>query len=81
VSSGREIRLVENEDGWWTAIDEETGAVSQGPTRGDALANLDEAIAGLEGEGHQPTSEELEELGVDPDVAQSGAGELPDVLQ
>jgi predicted RNase H-like HicB family nuclease len=44
MSAGRGIRLVEEDDGWWSAIDEETGVASQGPTREEALANLDEAI-------------------------------------
>jgi predicted RNase H-like HicB family nuclease len=44
MSTGREIRLVEEEDGWWSAIDEETGVASQGETRERALENLDEAL-------------------------------------
>jgi predicted RNase H-like HicB family nuclease len=44
MSTGREIRLVEEDDGWWSAIDRETGVASQGPTRQEALRNLDEAI-------------------------------------
>lgn len=40
----REIRLVEEDDGWWSAIDEETGVASQGSTREEALDNLDEAM-------------------------------------
>jgi predicted RNase H-like HicB family nuclease len=44
MSTGREIRLIEEDDGWWSAIDEETGVASQGPTRQEALANLDEAV-------------------------------------
>ena len=44
MSSGREIRLIEEDDGWWSAVDEETGVASQGPSRADALANLDEAV-------------------------------------
>ncbi|ELZ30352.1 hypothetical protein C475_01417 [Halosimplex carlsbadense 2-9-1] len=44
MSTGREIRLVEEDDGWWSAIDEETGVASQGPSRTEALANLDEAV-------------------------------------
>jgi len=44
MSTGREIRLVEESDGWWSAIDEETGVASQGETREEALANLDEAV-------------------------------------
>ena len=45
MSTGREIRLVEEDDGWWSAIDQETGVASQGETRQEALQNLDEAIA------------------------------------
>ncbi len=41
---GREIRLIEEDDGGWSAIDEETGVASQGETRQEALANLDEAV-------------------------------------
>jgi predicted RNase H-like HicB family nuclease len=44
MSAGREIRLVEEEDGWWSAIDEETGVASQGESREAALQNLDEAV-------------------------------------
>ncbi|WP_254544132.1 type II toxin-antitoxin system HicB family antitoxin [Halomarina pelagica] len=40
----REIRLIEEEDGWWSAIDEEIGVASQGSTREEALDNLDEAV-------------------------------------
>lgn len=45
MSTGREIRLVEEDDGWWSAVDETTGVASQGETREAALSNLDEAIA------------------------------------
>jgi len=45
MSTGREIRLIEEDDGWWSAVDEETGVASQGETRSEALANLDEAVA------------------------------------
>lgn len=48
MSAGREIRLVEEDDSWWSAIDEESGVASQGPTREEALANLDEAIEATE---------------------------------
>jgi predicted RNase H-like HicB family nuclease len=44
MSTGREIRLIEEDDGWWSAIDEQTGVASQGPTRTAALDNLDEAL-------------------------------------
>lgn len=45
MSTGREIRLIEESDGWWSAIDEDTGVSSQGSTRREALENLDEALA------------------------------------
>lgn len=48
MSTGREIRLVEEDDGWWSAIDEEAGVASQGPSREAALENLDEAIEATE---------------------------------
>ncbi len=44
MSTGREIRLVEEDDGWWSAIDADTGVASQGETRQKALENLDEAV-------------------------------------
>ena len=44
MSTGREIRLIEEDYGWWSAVDEETGVASQGPTRTAALENLDEAV-------------------------------------
>ena len=76
------IQLVENPSGTWTARDEETGVASQGETRQTALDNLDEAVALYRGEvGHEPTDEELRELGVDPEVARSQDGELPDILE
>jgi len=45
---GREIRLVEEDDGWWSAIDEATKIASQGESRRTALDNLDEGIAAAE---------------------------------
>jgi len=45
MRTGREIRLIEEADGWWSAVDDETGVASQGPTRQEALKNLDEAVA------------------------------------
>lgn len=45
MSTGREIRLIEEDDGWWSAIDVETDVASQGATRAEALDNLDEAVA------------------------------------
>ena len=48
MSTGREIRLVEEDDGWWSAIDQGTGIASQGETRERALENLDEAVEATE---------------------------------
>lgn len=79
---GQRIELVENPSGSWTATDQQTGVASQGETREEALENLDEAVALYRGEiGHEPTDEELRELGVDPEVARSQGDELPDVLE
>ena len=44
MSTGREIRLIEEDEGGWSAIDEELNVASQGETREEALANLDEAV-------------------------------------
>ena len=44
MSTEREIRLIEEDDGWWSAVDEQSGVASQGPTRTEALENLDEAV-------------------------------------
>lgn len=80
MSTGREIRLTEDEEGWWVARDVDAGVTSQGDTREKALKNLDEAVALAAGEiGHEPTDEELRALGIDPEDNVPG-GELPDVL-
>lgn len=44
MSDGREIRLFGEDDGWWSAIDEETGVASQGEIRQKAVENLNEAV-------------------------------------
>ena len=68
-SERREIRLVEEEDGRWSAIDEGVGVASQGETRSEALANLDEAVALHRGEiGDPVTDADLRDLGIDPDT-------------
>ena len=73
MSTGVEPTITLTDDGdWWIAKDTETGVVSQGETREEALANLDEALAGYEGEGREPTDEELREAGIDPDKNVSG---------
>ncbi|WP_348611646.1 type II toxin-antitoxin system HicB family antitoxin [Halobaculum rarum] len=75
----REIRLVENPDGQWTARDQTVGVTAQGDA---ALDALDDVVAAVRGKGgHEPTEEEIRALGVDPEVARSQDGELPDVLQ
>ena len=86
----REIRLIEEDDGWWSAIDEEVGVASQGETREAALANLDEAVAlhkGKIGESIDTWEEErtvLENLGIDPDeveAAREENDELPEFMR
>lgn len=72
------ITLTED-DGWWIAKDIDTGVTSQGETRTEALENLDEALAGYQGEGRKPTDEELREAGIDPKKNVSGES-LPDAL-
>lgn len=68
MSTGRTIRLVEEADGWWSAVDEDTGVASQGETREEALQNLDEAVALHKGEAGEPvTDEDLRDLGIDPE--------------
>lgn len=78
----REIRLLKNPDGRWTARDLRVGVTAQGETRSAALDNLDAVVGAVEGEGGRPpTDDEIRELGVDPDVARTHGDELPDVLQ
>ena len=78
----RDIRLIRNPDGQWTARDIDADLSAQGETREDALAALDDVVEAVHGSGgHAPTDDELEELGVDPDVARSQSDELPDVLE
>jgi predicted RNase H-like HicB family nuclease len=68
MSTGREIRLVEEDDGRWSAIDEGTGVASHGDTREEALEMLDEVVALHKGEAGDPvTDETLRELGIAPD--------------
>jgi predicted RNase H-like HicB family nuclease len=76
VSTGREIRLIEEADGGWSAIDEELNVVSQGDTREEALEMLDEAVALRTGEAGEPvTDERLRELGIDPESVPDGPQE------
>lgn len=81
MSTGREIRLTEDAEGWWVARDVDAEVTSQGETREAAQENLDEAVALAAGEiGHEPTDEELRDRGIDPEDNVHG-GELPDVLK
>lgn len=77
------ITLKQAEDGkWWVVTDEETGVTTQGRTREHALEMIDEAVALHKGEiGHEPTDEELRELGIDPAGNTTGDEEPPDVLK
>jgi hypothetical protein len=78
----REIRLLKNPDGTWTARDLRVGVTAQGESRGEALDNLDAVVEAVDGDGGQPpTDEEIRALGVDPQVARTQDDELPDVLQ
>lgn len=68
-SPRRQIRLVEEADGTWSAVDEDAGVASQGQTRSEALANLDEAVALHEGDAGEPvTDADLRDLGIDPET-------------
>lgn len=74
MRTGVEPTITLTDEGeWWVAKDTETGVTSQGRTRREALDNLDEAVAGYEGEGEAPTDEELRELGIDPAENESGS--------
>ena len=79
----RRTTLTENDDGWWTAHDDERGLTAQGETRDGALESLDAVIEAVEGDGGRPlTDEELRAAGIDPEASRRRAsGELPDVLE
>jgi predicted RNase H-like HicB family nuclease len=90
MSTGRKISLIEEDDGSWSAIDEETGVASCGDTRQEALQMLDEAVAlhnGEAGESVDTPDEEravLREMGIDPDEVESAREEnteLPEFMQ
>ncbi|TKX41422.1 type II toxin-antitoxin system HicB family antitoxin [Halorubrum sp. ARQ200] len=89
VRSGQTITLTQADDGWWVARDEATGVASQGETREDALANLDEAVALHKGEigesidTWEEEKEALDDLGIDPEEVQQARDEhdgLPDFM-
>lgn len=70
--TGTTITLTREEE-WWVAKDEETGVVSQGKNRQEALENLDEALQGYHGEGKPPSDEDLREMEIDPERNTSGS--------
>jgi len=85
----QEIRLVDSGK-WWVATDVETGVASQGETRSEALANLDEAVSLQHGEENNSVEtpeqerEILDELGIDPDEVESAredADSLPEFMR
>mgnify|MGYP000244709517 CR=1 FL=1 len=76
------ISLFLGEDGeQWVARDEETGVTTQGPNRQSALENLDEAVAGYYGAGEEPTDEELQELGIEPESNTSRSRSESDIFR
>ena len=78
----REIRLLKNPDGQWTARDLSVGVTAQVETRDAALDNLDAVVEAVEDDGGTaPTDDEIRDLGVEPVVARSQDDELPDILQ
>ncbi|MFB6113607.1 MAG: type II toxin-antitoxin system HicB family antitoxin [Halodesulfurarchaeum sp.] len=79
--TARRITLTENPDGWWTARDTKAEVTAEGETAQEALEAIQDVRAAAHGEaGHEPTDEEIRELGVDPEIARSQDGDLPDVL-
>lgn len=84
MSTHREIRLVEEDDGGWSAIDEVVGVASCGDTREEALNMLDEAVALHKGEAGESIEDEdafLEEIGIDPEEIPDEPRELPEFMQ
>jgi len=78
----REIRLLKNPDGQWTARDLRVEATAQGESRDAALDNLDAVVEAVEGDGgHPPTDDEIRDLGIDPEKARTQGDGLPDVLR
>jgi len=76
-----EIRLW-REASLWVATHVATGVTTQGESRDTALANLDEAVALYAGDaGHEPTDEELREMGIEPTANSTGDQDPPDVLE
>ena len=82
MSATRRISLIEDDSGLWTARDVDKKLTAQGTSKEEALANLDAVVAAVEGEGgHEPTDEELRELGVDPEVARTQSNDMPELFE
>jgi predicted RNase H-like HicB family nuclease len=80
--------LEEAEDGdGWVSRDVQTGVASQGDTKEEALANLEEAVELFEQDDEYDPDEErefMEEIGLDPDeieAAREEHDELPEFMQ
>ena len=82
MSATRRISLIEDDSGLWTARDVDKRLTAQGSSREEALDNLDAVIEAVEGDGgHEPTDDELRELGVDPEVAKTQPAEVPEIFE
>jgi len=66
MSTKREIRLIETDDGEWSAVDEESGVTGTGETREEALSNLDAETSSSDGEA--PLGDRLRGMAGDLDV-------------
>jgi predicted RNase H-like HicB family nuclease len=89
MSQTRRIELKEADDGdWWVSRDLETGVASQGPTKEEALRNLDEAVELYERDSEYDPEKEreiMEEIGLDPErqaeLREEREGEMPEFMQ
>jgi predicted RNase H-like HicB family nuclease len=72
LPTGTVITLT-REGEWWLAKEEESGVVSQGKRRQEALENLDEALQGYHGAGEPPSEDDLLKVGIDSEQNMSGA--------
>ncbi len=71
----------DNKDGTWTARDLEIEVSAQVETQDEALEHLDAVVDAIEDDGgREPTEEELQDLGIDPDENTPDRGGLPDAL-
>jgi predicted RNase H-like HicB family nuclease len=82
MSQPRRIELEEAEDiDGWVSRDVQTGVASQGETKEEALANLEEAVQLFEQDDEYDPDEErefMEEIGLDPDEIEAARAESVD---